>query len=408
MKIVHVARRFTANAWGGTESVVASLVREQLRRGDDSRLLCTSALDARGGEELMGVPVERFNYTYGRTPLSTASRQALDRKGGNPLAPAMLWRMLREPRIDLLHCHTMQRLAGQVRWAARRRGIPYVLQLHGGEFAVPEEELREMTAPARRSLDWGKAPSALLGTRAFLRDADLVLVLSCEELEAGQARFPDTRFERLPNAVEATWLAAGDRCRGRAALGLPEGVPMALTAARIDPQKGQELIPEILAREPELHAVLVGPVTVQGYEHTVRSDAARLGVADRLHLVGSLEPESEALADAFAAADLLLLPSRHEPFGIVALEAWAAGLPVVATKVGGLAELVRHGMDGFLATSGDASELAEAVARLTADRDLARAMGGTGKQRVMDHFSWRAIADRLDALYASLDVRKKR
>jgi glycosyltransferase involved in cell wall biosynthesis len=408
MKIVHVARRFTANAWGGTESVVASLVREQLRRGDDSRLLCTSALDERGEGELMGVPVERFGYTYGRVPLSKAARGALDRKGGNPLAPAMLWRMLNEPGVDLLHCHTMQRLAGQVRWSARRRGIPYVVQLHGGEFAVPEEEVQEMIAPTRHSLDWGKAPSALLGTRAFLRDADLILVLSRQELERGRARYPNTRIEQLPNAVETSWLEAGDRRRGRAALGLPEGTPVALTAARIDPQKGQELIPEILARVPALHAVLVGPVTVAGYEREVRSVAEGLGVADRLHLIGSLEPESETLADTFAAADLLLLPSRHEPFGIVALEAWAAGLPVVAARVGGLAELVRHGKDGFLAASGDASALAEAVANLTGNLLLARAMGDAGKRRVIDHYSWTAITERLDTLYASLDVGKKR
>ncbi len=407
MKVLHVARRFTANAWGGTESVVASLVREQLRRGDDSRLMCTSALDERGESELMGVPVQRCGYTYGRVPLSTAARRALDRKGGNPLAPAMLWSMLREPGVDLLHCHTMQRLAGQVRWVARRRGLPYVVQLHGGEFAVPNEEIREMSAPARRSLDWGKAPSALLGTRGFLRDADLILVLTREELERGRKRFPNTRLEQLPNAVEASWLAAGDRHRGRATLGVPEGAPVALTAARVDPQKGQELVPEILARVPALHVVLVGPVTVAGYDRKVRLAAERLGVADRLHMLGSLEPESRTLADAFAAADLFLLPSRHEPFGIVALEAWAAGLPVVASKVGGLAELVRHGEDGYLAPSGDAARLAEAVSGLTTDPSLARAMGEAGKRRVVEHYSWTAVVDRLEKLYASLHETEK-
>lgn len=402
MKVLHTARRFTANAWGGTESVVASLVREQLRLGHDSRLLCTSALDEPGTDELMGVPVQRFGYTYARFPLSNTARSALDRKGGNPLAPAMFWKMLREPDVDLLHCHTMQRLAGQVRWVARRRGIPYVVQLHGGEFAVPDEEIREMTAPTRRTLDWGKGPSALLGTRGFLRDADLVLVLSREELKSGRARFPNTRIEQLPNAVDASWLAAGDRERGRTALGVPSGAPVALTAARVDPQKGQELIPEILARVPALHAVLVGPVTVAGYERVVRTAAERLGVADRLHLVGSLEPEGEKLADAFAAADLLVLPSRHEPFGIVALEAWAAGLPVVATQVGGLAELVRHGEDGYLAPSGDAAGLAEAVNGIIADPSLAHAMGEAGRRRVVDHYSWSAITGQLEKMYASL------
>ena len=123
--------------------------------------------------------------------------------------------MLAAPRPNILHCHTMQRLAGQVRFAARRLGVPYVVQLHGGAFDAPEAELREIKAPARRSLDWGKVPAALLGSRGFLRDADLVLVPSEAERVRAVAALPGTRIERLPNASTrrasraATALAAG-------------------------------------------------------------------------------------------------------------------------------------------------------------------------------------------------------
>ena len=402
MKIVHVARRFTTAAWGGTESVVTSLVREQLAQGHGASLLCTAALDRPGQDVVMGVPVQRLRFTYARFPLGRKGRAALDRKGGNPLSASLLWRLLREPGVDVLHCHTMQRLAGEVRWAARQRGIPYVVQLHGGGFAVPAVEVAEMLAPARGSLDWGKVPSALLRTRRFLRDADLVLVLSREELESARARLPATRVEQLPNGVDPSWLAAGCRTRGRVALGIPPHAPVALTVARLDPQKGQELIPEVLAAIPDLHAVAVGPVTVPGYDHTVRERARGLGVADRLHLVGALPPESEALADAFAAADLFLLPSRHEPFGIVALEAWAAGLAVVASAVGGLAELVRDGVDGRLVPADQAAALAAAVAGLVGAPETARAWGEEGRRRVRCDYAWPAVAARLDALYEEI------
>lgn len=407
MKVLHVARRFTPNAWGGTESVVASLVREQLRRGDQARLHCTSALDRPGAERLMGVEVLRHHYSYARFPLGAGPRLALDSKGGNPLSPGLFWKMLREPDLDVLHCHTMQRLAGQVRWVARRRNVPYVVQLHGGEFAVPDDERKEMTAPARRTLDWGKAPSALLGTRGFLRDADLVLVLSREELRRGRELYPKTRFAELPNAVDPSWLKSGDRSRGRQALGLPGSAKVALTVARVDPQKGQEMIPAVLAQTPDLHAVLVGPVTVPGHDEVVRHAARGAGVADRLHLVGSLKPESSDLADAFAAADLFVLPSRHEPFGIVALEAWAAGLPVVATRVGGLGDLVRDGVDGVLVAPGDEDQLASAVCALLERPENMRAFGDAGERRVREEFSWHAVTERLRELYILVGARNR-
>lgn len=406
MNIVHVARRFTANAWGGTEAVVASLVREQLAGGDHARLLATAALDRPGRERVLGVPVERFPYTYGRFPLPDSARSALDRKGGNPLSGGLLRRLLGTAEVDVIHCHTMQRLAGQVRWSARRRGIPYVVQLHGGEFDVPAAEVEEMLAPTRGSLDWGKIPSALLGTRRFLADADLVLVLSRAELEAARRRLPSTRVELLPNGVDAAWLAAGDRDRGRRRLALADTTPLALTVARVDPQKGQELIPEVLAQVPGLHAAVAGPTTVAGYDRRVAALAAELGLAERLHMVGPVAPESRDLADLYAAADLFLLPSRHEPFGVVALEAWAAALPVVASRVGGLADLVRPEVDGLLAPANDAAALAAAVHRLVADRDFGRALGEAGRDRVLSRYSWRAVSSHLSDLYH--DIRPRR
>jgi glycosyltransferase involved in cell wall biosynthesis len=402
MKILHVARRFTAAAWGGTESVVSSLVREQLQRGDASELLATAALDHPGAETLLGVPVTRFPYTYARVPLGAEARAALDNKGGNPLAPAMLARLLREPGVDVYHCHTMQRLAGQVRFAAKIRRRPYVVQLHGGEFAVPTDEVREMMRPTARTFDWGKVPSALLGTRQFLSDADLVLVLSCEELKRARRELPGTRVEILPNGVDPAWLDAGDADRGRGTLGIPEGAPVALTVARVDPQKGQELVPTVLAANPDLHAVLIGPVTVPGYDDTVRIRATEAGVADRLHLLGGMKPESPELADAFAAADFFLLPSRHEPFGIVVLEAWSAGLPVVVSDAGGLGELVRPGVDGLIVPTGDGDAFAHAVATVLAMNRRGADLAEAGRRRVLQDYTWTAVARRLGRLYEEL------
>lgn len=402
MKVLHIARRFTTSAWGGTESVVSSLVREQLARGDQAHLLATAALDTPGPDRVLGVPVTRFSSSYTRVGLGAAARLALDHKGGNPLSAGMLWRMLREPGVDVFHCHTMQRLAGQVRFAARLKRRPYVVQLHGGEFAVPDEEVEEMLRPTVGTLDWGKVPSALLGTRRFLADADLVLVLSHQEAERARERLAGTRVEVLPNGVEPGWLESGDRDRGRVTLGIPKSAPIALTVARIDPQKGQELIPSVLAANPDLHGVLVGPITVAGYDERILRAASEAGVADRLHLLGGMAPESPELADLFAAADVFLLPSRHEPFGIVVLEAWAAGLPVVASDTGGLHELIRPGRDGVVLPPGDREAFAGAVASVLATAGRGAALADAGRRRVHTDFTWRAVARKLALMYGEL------
>jgi glycosyltransferase involved in cell wall biosynthesis len=296
----------------------------------------------------------------------------------------------------------MQRLAGQVRFAARRLGVPYVVQLHGGAFDVPEAELREMAAPARRTLDWGKVPAALLGSRGFLRDADLVLVLSETERVRAAAALPGTRIERLANGVDATRFASGDRARGRARLGLHAAEPLLLTVARVDPQKDQLAIADLLAVLPGVHAALAGPVTVPGYDADIVARAHLLGVADRLHLLGPVTPESSELADLYRAADLFVLPSRHEPFGIVVLEAWACGLAVVASRVGGLAELVSPERTGVLVTPGAPAELALAVGRLLRDPAKRRELAEAGRAEVEVHYAWSAIAAHLEELYREI------
>lgn len=402
MRVLHVARRFTPTAWGGTEAVVAALARAQRAAGHDAELLATAAFSRPGRDEVLGVPVRRFGYTYGRFPLSRAGRRALDAKGGNPLSPGLLRAMLAAPRPNILHCHTMQRLAGQVRFAARRLGVPYVVQLHGGAFDAPEAELREMKAPARRSLDWGKVPAALLGSRGFLRDADLVLVPSEAERVRAVAALPGTRIERLPNGVDAARFAGGDRARGRARLGLTADEPLLLTVARVDPQEDQLAIVDLLAALPGAHAALAGPVTVPGYDAEIVARAHLLGVAGRLHLLGSVVPESPELADLYRAADVFVLPSRHEPFGIVVLEAWSCGLPVVASRVGGLAELIAPERTGMLVTPGVPAELALAVGRLVRDAGKRRELAEAGRAEVDVHYSWSAIAARLEELYHAI------
>jgi glycosyltransferase involved in cell wall biosynthesis len=110
----------------------------------------------------------------------------------------------------------------------------------------------------------------------------------------------------------------------------------------------------------------------------------------------------EDVAPFYAAFDAMMLPSANEGTPVSAIEALAAGRPVVATRVGGVPDVVRDGEDGFLVETGAVDALADRLARLAADPDLRRRMGDAGRARVLPRYSVERLIDDVDLLYRSL------
>ena len=123
--------------------------------------------------------------------------------------------------------------------------------------------------------------------------------------------------------------------------------------------------------------------------------ARDLGVADKVVFVGVVDE----VAPLLPAADLLLLPSETESFGLVALEAMASGVPVVASDVGGLPEVVEHGVCGYLAPVGDVDKMAAYAIAILADAAKCRAFSEAARRRAVEHFSYRDIVPQYEAIY---------
>ena len=180
-----------------------------------------------------------------------------------------------------------------------------------------------------------------------------------------------------------------DRAEARERLHLT-GVRLVLFVGRLQPHKGPDVavrtLAEALTRDPErmqdvVLAVVGGPSGAGGGEEVVRlmDLASALGVAERVML---FPPQPQArLADFYAAADVVLVPSRSESFGLVALEAQACGTPVVAAKVGGLRYVVEDGVDGFLVSGHDPTDHAERMLGVLND-PAARGADGTACRSV--------------------------
>ena len=401
LKIAHVVRRFAFDEWGGTESVVWNTALQQCAQGLVPEILATCALATPGEELRQGIRICRFPYWYPYFPMTAQTRLALDKKGGNPFSPKLL-QALRNGGYSLIHIHCGGRLAVQCALTAKRLGIPSVISLHGGHAKVPQEELQKMLTPTQGKFHYGGVIDRLMGLRRdAVAETSAVICLSHAEQSALQERLPNQRVVYLPNGVNCQEFQAKPTISPRTEWGLPPERQLMLCISRIDYQKNQALLLEALAKLPDTHLLLVGPITSQIYYEQLLQRARDLDVTNRLTIIPGLPPDDPRLKAILHEAELFVLPSLHEPFGIVALEAWAAGLPVVAARVGGLADFIVHGHNGLLFNPQDAADLTAQITRLLMDNELRNTLVANALTDVLN-YSWSAIAQRLAKLYHEL------
>ncbi|HET9060902.1 MAG TPA: glycosyltransferase, partial [Acidimicrobiales bacterium] len=266
------------------------------------------------------------------------------------------------------------------------------------------------------------AAKRLAGEQAAIGCSDALLASS--EVEATElvklyGADPE-RVQVVAPGVDTAYFSPGDQGQARRAVGLPEGVPIVLFVGRVQPLKGLVCAVEALAvlagagggghafsgRAKAAHLVVIGgPSGPRGEQElqSARAVVERHGLADRMTL---LPPQPhELLSTYYRAADTCIVPSRSESFGLVALEAAACGIPVVASAVGGLTRLVDHGRTGYLVPAGDADGFAHFLGEVLSDRSLARALGEAAHRRSAG-YTWRAAARKVSALCSTLAGRE--
>ncbi len=235
-------------------------------------------------------------------------------------------------------------------------------------------------------------------------------ICASNPVEADQLRqlygAPPERLELVPSGVDHAFFSPGDRAGARTALGLDDR-PTLLFVGRIQPLKGLTVAVEALARLRDRSTRLVvvgGPSGAEGPAELARVMGliAELGLGDRVTFI---EPQPHhMLSTWYRAADVVVVPSRSESFGLVALEAAACGVPVVASAVGGLRTLVDDGVTGLLVEDRDPAAWARAIDRLLDEPEKAAWMGADAAADAR-RYSWSTTAGRLRRLYADLAAR---
>lgn len=407
-RVIHTPRRFTEFEWGGTETVVIEVAKSQKARGLRPEIVTSLALDSRRQSEYQGIPVKRFQHVYPYLGLSKDEKLALDKKGGNLISFPLLNYLLFQKDIRIFHSHVLKRLAGTVRTAAKIKKKPYVVTLHGGAFDVPQSEVDQMLAPVqgKNKLEWGKAIGAVLGSRKVLNDADWILCVGHNEMEKAKESLSHNRISCLPNGVDDKKFRSGSNEEFRNKYNISKDEFVILCVGRIDFQKNQKLLIEAFSRLHKLNQnstlVLMGPVTQSQYCKELEQLAQNSGAGHKIKFIKGVSNESNDLVNAYHAANLCVLPSIHEPFGIVVLEAWAAGKPVIASRCGGLKTLIRDEVNGLLIDpfqSEAPDELFRKILYIQQNKDYSHLLGENGRAEVMQKYRWSAIDTQLEEIY---------
>lgn len=204
----------------------------------------------------------------------------------------------------------------------------------------------------------------------------------------------------IPNGVDLKQETPGGTF-SREAFAAP-GERQLFQVGRLVPEKGAAVLIRALPALLQHHRIRAVITGTGAYREDLVRLARQLGVADHVHFTGWL-PDDQ-VHHLYRAADVAVVPSLYEPFGIVALEAMAAGAPLVVSDVGGLAEIVADGRTGLKVPPGSPEALAQAIDALLRSPRLARRLASAGQQEVKERFTWTAVAQRTSQLYAEVEA----
>jgi alpha-maltose-1-phosphate synthase len=306
--------------------------------------------------------------------------------------------------VDLVHSHTWYANFGG-HLAKLLYGIPHVMTTHSLEPLRPWKQAQ---------LGGGYALSSFC-ERIAIESADAVIAVSRAMADDVRACFPAVHPDRvmvIHNGVDPDEFGPDPRTEALARFDIDPDRPMVMWIGRITAQKGIDyLLDACPLIRPEAQLVLcAGAPDTPEIGSEMRSRAAQLtSVRPGVHWIEEMLPRSE-LVQLLSHATVFVCPSVYEPFGLINLEAMACGVPVVGTAVGGIPEIIVDGETGYLVPVPDnraergglGRALAEAVNRVLADPEAAERMGQAGRRRVLEHFTWDAVARQTADLYASL------
>jgi glycosyltransferase involved in cell wall biosynthesis len=333
------------------------------------------------------LPVERFEVTVA-CPFDGAFAARLRELGAEVLIVPMpenpLWtsvqtllQFVQYERVDLLHAH-MANAYLLASLAGRLSGRPVMTTIHSRQLSTLDLEMHRL----------GGSHVSVVCKQSFFHALSLGVDPAKLSLE--------------PNGVDIERFAPAprpDRGALRTALGLAPDVPLAGYVGRLSQEKGPEVFLRaalpLAERLPQARMVLVGDGPMRG---SLQHQIAQFGLQDRVFLAG----EYDDMPAIYGELDVLVMSSHSEAMPLALLEGMSSALPVVATGVGGVPDMVEHGLSGWLVGDGDFEDMGRRCATLLENAEMRRSFGQRGRQRAMTQFGLADSTDRVAQLMTRL------
>lgn len=305
-----------------------------------------------------------------------------------------------------------------------RSAPPGILHAHDWLVAYAAAALKDLHAvplvATVHATEYGRHQGHLPGpTQVLIHQVEWWLtfeagrVITCSDYMRGEVtdifELPPDKVEVIPNGIDLDSFAPPPEAEALRADLVGPDERLVFFAGRLEYEKGVqtvlEAIPLAVERMPPIRFHIAGAGT---HRTELEARARELGIDDRVRFLGFVDDET--LRRYYAAADLVLVPSLYEPFGLVTLETMAAGTPVAVADTGGLQEVVRDGDTGLRFAAGDPSACADAMVRLLTDQRLARKLALRAREELVRRYSWTSVADRTVETYQRTireDVRRR-
>lgn len=409
MRVAHLLRKYNPAEWGGTETAIHRLF-EGLRNQCVASVVYCPQIESHDGLtdplQSAGCQIKRFRAFVPVLGISAQEKRQSISVGGNLMSFNLISSLWREQGISIIHTHALGRIGAIGLTVARRRGLPLVASIHGGVLDLPQNLKANIQNSARKGWEWGRIFGWLLRSRGLLEEADAIVTCNPKEAALWQHKFPDKHVLVQPHGVpmeiyrqdhRETALSSYPEIRNRRIL---------LCVGRIDSVKNQGWLvkqaPAIFKNHPRAILVLAGACTEEKYGRQIEKEISELGLKGKVLLTGGLPPGDSRLIGLLQQAEALILPSISETFGLVLLEAWAAGTAVISSRTSGATTLIKEGENGWLFDLEQPETFHAAVDDALWNGERTKFFAAQGGKLAMTEYNTNVLAGRMKNLYELL------
>jgi len=382
LRVLMLSWEYPPKSVGGLAQHVYDLTNALAGNGIDVHLITSGGGGAPPFERVNGVKVYRVDpYQVSSPDFVTWVAQF-----NVALLERAIPLLLENGGFNILHAHDW--LVAYAARAIKHAGrMPLVVTIHATEFGR-NHGLHNNTQRHISDIEWWLTYEAWR-------------VICCSRYMEGEIKqvfqVPTDKVSVIPNGVDVTNFQARNGNASRSDYAAPDE-KIVFYVGRLVKEKGVQVLldaaPEILAHHPQTKFIIAGKGP---YLNSLKQQASVMGIANRVYFTGYINDQSRN--NLYSWSDVAVFPSLYEPFGIVALESMAARTPVIVADCGGISEIVRNGVDGLKAKTGNSHSLAQNVLAILKQPGLGEQLRENAYRRVLNEFNWRSIARQTASVY---------